>query len=257
MKNQASRRGNTQAGNIFFWLFLMIMLFGALSFVMSQGFRGGTAALGSEQVKLKTTEILDYATQIRNAVKGLQINGCQDTQINFETPLDADYTNNPASPSNGKCDLFSENGGKLRYAQPSVEWTDRNQSGENGYGEFIVTGRNLIPGVGTDCGGADCADLILIVPFVHLDICRTLNFRLGVTSDSGAVPPKDAGDATGERFIGTYANDQQIQDAGATFSKKINGCFEGGDNILKYGSSTADFTGAGGTYHFYQVLIAR
>lgn len=128
MKNQVLRGVSTQAGSIFVWIFIMIALFGALSFAMTQGFRSGSSVLTKEKASLSATEIVEYLTRVKTAFDQMIIaNGCTPDTINFSTPQ---YTRGngvtidsaPPSPRN-ECALFHPSGGSLRPYDAS-DYTD-------------------------------------------------------------------------------------------------------------------------------------
>lgn len=119
MKNQASPKADAQAGSIFLWIFIMIALFGALSFAMTQGFRSGNAVLTKEKASLSATEIVEFLTKVKTAFDQLVIaNGCIPDTVNFNTP---NYRRGngtvidpaPASPKN-ECTIYHSSGGGLR-----------------------------------------------------------------------------------------------------------------------------------------------
>ncbi len=119
MKNQVLRGASTQAGSIFVWIFLMIALFGALSFAMSQGFRSGASILSKEKSALAATEIVEFLNKVKTAYDQLVIaNGCAPDTINFNT---TEYKRgngtviDPAPPSpKNECTMYHSSGGGLR-----------------------------------------------------------------------------------------------------------------------------------------------
>ncbi len=112
MRNQAPTPHNPQSGSIFIWIFVMIALFAAFSFAVSQGSRTGAASLTDQQAKLLASELIDFGRQMKDTINTMRLNNdCGDTQISFVGAA-GNYTN-PNSPADGSCDVFGT-GGKMR-----------------------------------------------------------------------------------------------------------------------------------------------
>ena len=118
-KNQGIKA--KQRGSAIVWILIMVALFAALTYTMSEGSRTGESQLGDQQAGLAATEILDYGRNIKNAVQQLLINGCSDTEISFENDVVAGYTNANA-PTDKSCHVFHPNGGGMRYQGPNEDW---------------------------------------------------------------------------------------------------------------------------------------
>lgn len=261
-KNQGLPSSCTQSehGGAIIWIFVMIGLFGALSFAVNQGSRGGAASLSEKQAELAASEILDYARNIKSAVRMLQINGCDDTEVSFDQAFVSGYSN-PNSPSDQSCHVFNNNGGGLRYQSPNSDWLDSAQSSAAHYGEWFTNSNLWVAGVGTDGSGSNCAggagdgscrELVTGIPFLKNEVCKALNKSLNWGKDDTDTPIQDSGigyaSNTHIKFQGTYLDGNQIGTAIPStdnFSDILSGCIEGGTNP------------ASGTYHFFQVLIAR
>lgn len=256
MKNQAHPERNAQSGNIFFWIFLMIFLFAALSLALTQGFRGSSATVGKENARLLAQEVVDYANGYRTAIKALRIDGCKDIELNFETPLNTTYVNNSLAPATG-CDVFDQRKNGVTYIAPEEEWTDETQSASEGYGQLIITGLTDVEGVGTTCANGDpCTELLLFVPFISKDVCIGIDNLLGVELDNGD-PPQITGDIEAGRFDGVYSRDESLEDTAGRLAGKQSACFEGDQQFLNYGGPGQDLSSGAGTYHYYQVLLVR
>lgn len=250
----------TEAGGAIIWILIMVSLFAALGYAVSQGSRGGTSQLTEKQAELAATEILSYARQIKDAVRLLQINGCDDTEVSFDQAVISGYSN-PNAPSDESCHVFSNNGGGIRYQAPNSDWLDNTKSSETHYGEWFTNANLWVVGVGTDGSGSNCIggagdgscrELLTGVPYLKYEICRALNKSLNWGKDQEGTPIQDNGfgyaQSSHVRFQGTYANGNQIGSAtpaSDNFTKIYSGCIEG------------DTSPALETYHFFQVLIAR
>ena len=186
------------------------------------------------------------------------LNGCRDTEINFNYDSDGDgdvtndtddVYNNPNAPDDLRCHVFQAAGGDLTYTLPNDQWLDGVNTAESFYGEFLFTGSTCVENVGSDsaplCGSTsvDHRDLVLFIPYLNQDICAALSENFGTSSASGDIPMDilEAWLPTSPEFIGVYPPGRNLQNIDGHFS----GCFEG-DNFP-----------VSGTYHFFQVLIAR
>jgi hypothetical protein len=232
-----------ESGSALLYILIAIVLFAALSFAIAQMSRGGGEGAGEEVRRLQASEILQYARGMQTTVQSLKIEGAEDTQLSFQSAaLGAGY--NYASCGDA-CQIFSPSGGGMIYSKPSADWLDQANSGGAGYGDWIFSGSNAVTGVGTDGGGADSAELLMILPWVDKSLCTEINDMLGI-DNPGSDPPADAGNAElATKFTGTYAGMQTIGGGDPEIDGERAGCFEGGG------------APAPGTYHFFQVLIAR
>lgn len=230
-KNQ-ELEGNSEAGGIIIWIMIMVALFAALSYAVSQGSRSGTQSISSEQASLAATEILDYATAVKRVVQELQINGCSDTEISFENNVVSGYTN-PNSPSDNSCHIFHPNGGGLQYLNFSSDRYDSTYNGQSNFQENIFTGAVAVEGIGTSS-----EDLIFTIPYVQSSICENINEKM----DMGTTMPIDI--YTASKFTGG-------------FSASTNPII-GDDAPLLEDKSVFCARREASTYHYFgQVLIAR
>jgi len=255
LKNLQNR--HAERGNVIFMVLVAVILFAALSFAVSDMMRGSNPEqLQDEKANLQADAILGYARIMRTAVKDMRINGCTDLDISFETPLLADteekdapitYEHNP--PAKDICKLFGVKGGGVNYAPPSHEWLADLDGFDPTYGQWYFPADVCIPGVGTspekgcDSDSVDNEDIIAILPHVSKAVCRAILRRL--EEDDTNIPKEDGNAWTVERdpFIGKQ-NEGVVLDQ----DYKRFGCFEG--------NSSTSFPPSG-TYHFFQVLLAR
>lgn len=239
-----------EKGSVLILILVAVSLFAALSFTVAQMMRSGNAeAVSERQARIFGDEILAIAHQYRQAVQTMRIsNGCAVEDISFETSALTGYAHTPAVADT--CKLFDPDGGGVSYIAPSGDWLDTTQSAQTGYGEIYFTGETCVVDVGT--GGVNCnssaddEELLMMVPYVLREVCEQINNHVNVDNVSDA-PPQISGNAVNystNKFTGTFGNAYEIDKA--EFRGKLAGCFEG----------TGAFTPAG-TYHFYQVLVAR
>jgi len=239
-----------EAGSALFIILIVIVLFGALSFAVVQMLRSGNPELITEEQKaLYGDEILDYGRALRQTVQNIRIsNGCEAEDISFENTVLGGYTHSPVASD--ACKIFNVSGGGMNYRIPPEEWLDTSQSAQTLYQEWYATGATCAVNVGsgtTTCesDGDDNEELVAIVPYVMKSICIAINERMGITNPGGD-PPANSGTAfsLAQKYDGSFT-DGIGEINHANLYGKLAGCFEGSG------------TPPSGTYHFYQVLIAR
>lgn len=226
---------NSQSGNVFFYIFLAIALFGSLSFAISQGSRGTIQNLTSEQVRLRSSEILDYTDTLAKAVATLRLRGTPAAEISFANNTDSDYG---APNTDAEKEVFNADGGGVIYHLPTKEATDGTA---NVYYEFVWN--IAVKNIGTTCTTSSCTDLLVLLPHLKREVCIELNEMMDVDNPSG-IPPTDSGANMTTPYTGTISYTDTIGDeAGSTaLSAKTAGCYQD--------------TGAN-TYVFYRALWSQ
>ncbi len=191
MKNQSLRGANTQSGSVIILIFVMIALFGVLSFTLSRGSRTGAATLTAEQSKLAAMEILEYANAVSNAFKMMVANGVPVEDIcviRAYTTTDAGtpllFTNSACT--NDSCRVFKPQGGAVLeryfydYAQKDTWW---NGAWTKAGGIDFVIAR--FEGV-----GSPLSDIAMRVVQIKPEICTAINVMMGL----GTTPINQDGD---------------------------------------------------------------
>ena len=107
------------SGSIFIWLFVMIALFGALSYAMIQSGRQGVSSVSAEQARLAAIEIQEYLNQVKAAFDQTTIgNDCDilkfDFSTNFYKRADNTNINTPPTGATASCSLYNASGGNIR-----------------------------------------------------------------------------------------------------------------------------------------------
>ncbi len=218
----------SENGNVFLFILLGVVLFAALAFVISRGFRSDTTtAMSERQAELIAVDILSYTQQLQRAVGKLQQKGVSENDLSFDSPAQAGYTHTPAEQDFQK--IFHISGG-------GISWKNAPARANNG-SPWHFTGRTCIPGIGT--GAAGCGintvpdeELIVVLPNVNAAICAVLDKKLGISS----IPANSGGAYSSVKFTGPFADGTEIN-IGASHNAA---CYRHGAN-----------------YHFYYVLIAR
>jgi hypothetical protein len=93
-----TRLSNRQAGNAMIYVLIIIALFAALSFVLSrQGSNSESSTLSTQQTEIYSTQILQTAMQIKQAVDSVLYSGSGTTldTLDFTLPSDPGFDNAP------------------------------------------------------------------------------------------------------------------------------------------------------------------
>ncbi len=234
---------SSERGSAIIMLFIALALFAALGFAFMQGSRTSTTMITDQQAKVNAQQLVAYANDVKMAVKRLQLKGCTETQISFQSASAPDPTwyENPNSPADKSCHIFEANGGGLAWQNPPAPHyepsVDPALFATRKYG--YVTGYQLI-GIGTSCASAACTDLILLMASNKMDLntCNKINELVGAplnVEDSGI---------SGIPFKGTYDY------SGFVFGDEPT-------SAAAAGKSTVCWKAPSGTFMFHSVLIAR
>ncbi len=237
----------TQCGNVLFIILIAVALFAALSFAVSDMMRGADPnSIRREKAPLLADGIIDYARTLRQGVQDIRINGCSSAEVSFENSIVAGYEHAPVARD--ACKLFHGRGGGVNYARPPDSWLDITLSSPTLQREWFFPANVCIPEIGSAPAGTGCngdsednESLIVILPYILQDVCAAINDRLGL----GAAPLTEVGDAwpsANTRFTGTQTDGTVLNQ-----DRRMAGCFQG----------TGTGTPPTGTYHFFQVLVAR
>lgn len=229
---------NSQSGNVLFYILIAVVLLAALTLAVALSGRGNVNNISDEKAKILATEMIEYAGVVSNATTQLRLRGVKDTDLCFDDPQWGGAPYNNPSCSDDMTKIFGTSGG-ITWVKAPAEAMDPAATPDY---LWHIYGDNEIEGVGTTCGAASCADLILIADELLQNVCIKINDLLGVTNPSG-VPPTDTDIGT-TRFVGTYTYARSIGDeaGGTALEGKTAGCFE----------NTTE-----GKYVFYKVLQAR
>lgn len=221
----------SERGSVIFYILIAIILFAALSYTVAQMMRSGDpSVISRESAKTYASEILTYSNTLRRAVRAMEIDGYDDTDISFENNSVSGYTN--ANCTDNDCEVFSPTGGAIRWTGPNEQATDG------------TDWRFISDYAVSDVGGAD-SELLAVLKGVNKLVCIQINEMKDITNPSNNPPVADAFSAI-TKFTGSYDDS----------SGNIIG--DNGDEVNFAGQRAACFEGpVAGTYYFYQVLIAR
>ncbi len=224
MKIKNTIMNEPQSGNILFYILIAVALLAALSYSVAQSGRGGIGKVSEEKAALYATEIIEYGNILSQAVSQIRLRGYKDIEISFENTKITGYTN--ANCTEDGCEIFHINGGGINWMHPPPNANDGTP--------WLFTVNNLV-NIGTTN-----VDSIMLLQNVDMGVCQQLNKKLHGTT----TIPQEEDSITLTKFAGTYSG-LAISDSGNVMDGSSAYCFEG--NVAP----------AAGTYHYYQVLIAR
>lgn len=199
---------STQSGNIFFYIFLGIVLFAALGYAVSQNTLN-PKSLSKEKTNLMANEIIDYSNKVADAISTLRLRGCKTTEISFENSTVTGYTN-ASAPSDKRCHVFDPAGG-------GINWRN--------FTELLATNTSFAASDGTQqvgwVGTGNLTDIFMRVPFNTTKgdaygICDVINARLGLDADNKTTTtwePSVDGYWAGTKFTGTFNDGGTIMTA--------------------------------------------
>lgn len=239
----------TESGSMFILILVAIAMFAAISYAVLEGGKGGISNLSREQSRVVAQEIIDYGDQIARAVAALRLRGCMETEISMAShngnavrvnavPYDL---SNGASPTDGSCDVFSYNGGKI-----TPKKLDSGFISSTGLIATSLAPDSFVPvtirmeGVGDESK----AELVLWVGRLQPQVCTQINEILGVSNNDGD-PPVDTFDCNTTFFQGTY-------DTGCS-----NVLGNGTPKLRGYSSYCSATDTSGETNSYFKTLIAR
>lgn len=240
---------NKEAGNVFIFILMGIVLFGALIFAFTKSGQQSLTNISKQQARLAASEILNYGRVLEGAVNKLRSNGCAESQISFDNTFVSGYSN-PNAPVDGSCDIFGSNGGKVAYKVPSDIWFDSTHSALSQYGEWYFTMSTCLPRLGSSVLNCHVNpqhkrdyELFVVLKYLKMDICteilRQLGYSTGIPADGNPMFRENS------KYQGSNASDgRRIENTG---TRTIN-CMT---------SNAVANDEPPGSYHFYQVLIIR
>lgn len=166
-----------QRGSAIIWILIAIGLFAALSVAFTSTSRQSTSLLTNEQASAYANQIISYGNDIKQAVKRLQLRGCEYDKISFED-FQTGYSPNPNAPSDKSCHIYDNNGAGLLYkplphaALTSAQdnnmqgWAAKIDSvGDNAHSEILWSAWNIKP-----------------------EVCLKINDNLGIQNTGGILP---------------------------------------------------------------------
>ncbi len=240
---------NTQSGNVLFIILIAVALLAGLSYAVTQSNRGGGSGFSSQKADLYASEIMGYGNIVSQAVSQIRLRGYSDTEISMENSEVSGYANPNCAID--ECKIFNLSGGGISYQAPKSDWLDSSQSSNVHYGELYFHGEASVVGVGTDSD-----DLIMFIPYVKQEICIAINKALNISPLNVPTPLETNGPFySNMKFTGSYGSSNDVT---------VSGDGTVGEQTILNGKSTGCTQSSGGgaipsvgSYHYFQVLIAR
>ncbi len=226
-------KNSCESGNIFVIIFIAIALIAALT-VAVRGTSSGRNSISKEDLKIQSTQVIQYGAELENAVRQVLNNGASENDIRFaHTDAAVEYGTITTTP---EYQIFSKNGGRANYrTAPSTILA-------SGTGNWEFYGTTNIPQI-----GSDRAELIAVLPKVTAEFYAQVNKELRLTGqpddDSTGTTPDCVQGGTLYRFS-----------ASAGFSTPANGLDSGSFSRLPAPNACVT---CGTAYHYYHVLLAR
>jgi hypothetical protein len=233
-KSNPSRQRSAESGNVFLFILIGIVMFAALSFVMSRSFRSeGTSKISDRQAELAATDILNYTQRVERAISRIRNNSISENDISLE--YDGNFVNAscdaPADSSFPDCQVFNAQGGRVSETTPPTDANDGTS--------WHFTGHTCIADIGTGASGCDSdstsnEELLLVLRNLEQNVCEAINSKLSITG----IPADSGGGFSTTGFTGTFADGTELDIAGGPYKAA---CFDTGSS----------------NYHYYSVLMER
>lgn len=231
--NKKPLRSN-ESGNVFLFILIGIVLFAAISFVMSRGFQSeGTSKMSQRQADLAAADIMNYAQRVQRGISQIRRQSISENDLSLE--FDGNFINTncdaPGDDFFPDCQVFNPQGGRVSEVSPPA--------GSNNGTNWYFTGHTCIADIGTGDGTCESdsisnEELLIVLRNLDQDVCTAINQRLNITG----IPADSGGGFSTTAFVGTFADDTELIVAGGPFE---SACYNNGS----------------GVFHFYSVLIAR
>lgn len=181
-----------QSGNIFLIVLLGITLFAGLAFTISRSMRSeSTGRISDREIRLATTEIIEYSARVERAVNRLRRKGCSENQLSFEgvgefmIDVAGNRLNleNKNAPEDFRCHVFHPDGGAVIERLPALEKVaisarDLGQTGMDPRAMRFAPVRVL--GHGSDEDDSSGTDLVMIVGRLSEKGCKDINEALEI-----------------------------------------------------------------------------
>lgn len=221
---------HSERGNVLFYIFLAVALFGALSFAVSQSGRESGQTAATEKDRLRATEIIDYGDSVAKSVGILRLRGTTLATLRFSDPALSAVNYGAPNPANATNEVFNIEGGGINY-RPAGSDTVTTSTAE----DYQFLSGNAVKGIGATCAAATCSDLMIVLANVKTTICLEINTLAGIPNPSGA-PPIDSQLDTTHFFQGAMTYSQTIGDEATSIglAGQLYGCFLNNNDLKNY-----------------------
>lgn len=219
----------SERGNVFIFILLGIVLFAALSFTISKGFRSQTTdTMSNRDAQLAASDIMDFAQSVERGINRLRRKAVSESDLSFDNDVIAGYAHSTPQPDNHH--VFDTAGAGVTWRNPPA--------GANN-GDWIITGASCVTDLNNGGSGCDTdgnvrnEELLIVLPNVDQTVCEALNEKLNIAG----VPANSREVHSTTPYRGAFTNSAEITVAGGPFS------------AVCYSISGAN--------HFYYALMAR
>ena len=153
----------SEAGNVLFLILIAVALFAALSYAVTQSTRSGGGNADGEKRSVDSAVIVQYPTSVQAAIQRQMLsNNISADNLLFDAPS----TYGAMTPDQLARQVFSPTGGGAIY---QTGWWFGSCDG--------------VRQVGRSGSGANInLDIIAYLPIPNIELCRTINTKLGITS---------------------------------------------------------------------------
>lgn len=223
----------SESGNVLFYIFLAVVLFGSLSFALSQSGRGSLTQITEDRTRLAATEMIDYGDSLAKAVGTMHLRGTTLGNLRFShiDLLAGSY--DPPGTVAATDEVFNSEGGNMIYRAPPNSLLGTTAT------DYAFLAAVAIQDIGTTCANASCADIVVAVSGINAEACDLIN-RVGGNTKKGDAIPSNADFNFATKFKGSMAVPTVVTTAALT--GRLYGCL---------------FNVADGTRYFYRVLWAQ
>lgn len=221
-----SKRAISESGNIFIIVLAGVVLFAALIYSMSRGFREAPSDISAKEAKVAVSGIVSYTRDMGQAISEMiQFNSCSQSEISFSV-VDTDSYH---FPTRDECKVFHSSGGGILKKDI--------MSGVNG---IYYSSDNYVEGIGTDCDSdagtiTNCTEFTVLFEVDQI-VCEALNNALGHGSPVMQTNPDN-------------------------ISLELHDGLENYDGlsgeIIATAGKTSGCVGYDGKYYYYHVLLGR
>lgn len=182
---------NPRSGNVLFLILIAVALFAALSYVVTQSSRSGTAGVSDDKLALMATQLLQHGVATRTTIARMAVNGS-----NMDT-LDFWWDQNPVGA------VFGKEGGGVRLAPPNLAGV---ATGITDYFYHTQTADpTSIANIGTTAPDIIMA-LILPLNASAEKLCGIINKKLGINGVPGSASGPNWNDAAPGQAVACVRN---------------------------------------------------
>lgn len=157
-------------GNVLFFILIAVALFGALSYAVSNSFRGGGNTISDEQARIAAGRLIRAMQDVKQGYDYLwNQQGCSIDDIEFTNPATSAFD----------CDIFHPQGAGISYPN---NLADYQIIGGSGVFTFYATGTGATApsaGYGIDGLGTASDDHLVLLENVSQQICISVNKAMG------------------------------------------------------------------------------